>query len=822
MDIIINSLYSNKDIFLRELISNSADALDKIRFLSVSDKDALKDESNLEIRISVDRDNNILTIKDTGIGMSKEDLISHLGTIARSGTAAFLEQAQRGGDLNLIGQFGVGFYSVYLVADYVEVITKSNNDTTQWIWESQASGTFAISEDKEVESRRLGRGTQINIHLKESCQEYLQESKLQGLVERYSEFINFPIHLLTEKNVTTEIPVEEEEDDDVEEKKDEKDSQKDSEEKKEGDEIEVSEDDEGNEEKKPKTKSVTELVKEWKILNDNQALWLRPPGEVSDEDYTKFYQALTKAEKEEPLAHSHFRAEGDIDFKAVLYVPPNAPFEMSSNYYTSKPRVKLYVRRVFISDSFEDLLPKWLSFMVGLVDSDSMPLNVSREMLQLNEGLKVIKKKLIRKALDMLKKLSDVNMGWVEKEAELEAAGKVNKKKKDDDDDDDEALKDELTKEEEELKKQGAKYKTAWGSFSKPIKMGIIEDHTNRRRLLPLLRFYTNKSFDTLTNLDAYISRMKEGQKKIYYLVGTDKEELAGSPFVDHLAEQGFEIIFFTDPLDEYVMTNVYEYEEKSFVNVSKDDSTDETKDDDDKKREKLVRIQYKNVTKWWKDSLGKGAGITVVKVSTRLTSTPCVVVSSKYGWSATMEKIAMAQALGSSDPSRASMQRGARTLEINPRHPVVRQLKDKMDQNPEDPDAVEMVKVLTSACLLDSGYMLTEAPEFKNSILHLLKGQLGIDDLKPLSLKDLDGSLKDVEEAEKARKAAEKAASSSADGNGANMRDEDDLMDIDPDSEVHDMIRKMKDDLAKEEAEKAREEKGEAKKKEAEKKDEL
>lgn len=821
MDIIINSLYSNKDIFLRELISNSADALDKIRFLSVSDKDALKDESNLEIRISIDRDNNILTIKDTGIGMSKEDLISHLGTIARSGTAAFLEQAQRGGDLNLIGQFGVGFYSVYLVADYVEVITKSNNDTTQWIWESQASGTFAISEDKEVDSRRLGRGTQINIHLKESCLEYLQETKLQELVERYSEFINFPIHLLTEKNVTTEVPVEEGEEEDG--------GEKDSDEKQEGDEIEVSEDDEDKEEKKPKTKSVTELVKEWKILNDNQALWLRPPGDVSDEDYTKFYQALTKAEKEEPLAHSHFRAEGDVDFKAVLYVPPNAPFEMSSNYYTSKPRVKLYVRRVFISDSFEDLLPKWLSFMVGLVDSDSMPLNVSREMLQLNEGLKVIKKKLIRKALDMLKRLSDVNMEWVEKEAELEAAGKVNKKKGDkkkdsDDDDDKEALKDDLTKEEEELKKQGAKYRTAWGSFSKPIKMGIIEDHTNRRRLLPLLRFYTNKSFGTLTNLDAYISRMKEGQKKIYYLVGTDKDELVGSPFVDHLAEQGFEIIFFTDPLDEYVMTNVYEYEEKSFVNVSKDDSTDETKDDDVKKREKLVRIQYKNVTKWWKDSLGKGAGITTVKVSTRLTSTPCVVVSSKFGWSATMEKIAMAQALGSSDPSRAAMQRGARTLEINPRHPVVRQLKDKMDQNPDDPDVVEMVKVLTSACLLDSGYMLTEAPEFKSSILHLLKGQLAIDDLKPLSLEDLDDSLKDVEEAEKARKEAEKAASSSSDGKGSgtNMRDEDDLMDIDPDSEVHDMIRKMKDDLAKEEAEKAREEKEEAKKKEAEKKDEL
>lgn len=541
MDIIVHSLYSNKDIFLRELVSNGADALDKVRFLSITDKAILGDATAaalpLGIQISANKTRRLLTIRDTGIGMTKEDLVNNLGTIARSGTAAFIEQAQKGGDINLIGQFGVGFYSVYLVSDYVEVITKHANDK-QWVWESSASGNFAVSEDTEGEP--LGRGTQINIYVKEGAEEYLEEDKLRELVQRYSEFINFPISLLVEKTTEKEVPIEESEE--AAEKP--ADEAAGTEDKKE--DVAVEEEPEGEEkDAAPKTKKVTETTLEWEVLNDAKALWLRPPGDVQTEEYEGFYKALVKNEYDKPLAHTHFRAEGDVDFKAVLYVPTSPPPDMYDNYYVKKPRVKLYVRRVLVSDSFEELLPKWLSFLVGLVDSDTMPINVSREMLQMSEGIKVIRKKLVRKALEMIKRLSDDEAKAQEFDAE-ESKGKgwlgLGGKKPTDE-------------EAEAAKTAIKKYADFWRSFGKAVKMGVVEDAANRRRLLPLLRFQTSASEGNLTSLDAYVSRMKENQTSIYYLVGTGGiEELKRSPFVEALVSKGYEVIYFTDPLDEYMM----------------------------------------------------------------------------------------------------------------------------------------------------------------------------------------------------------------------------------------------------------------------------
>ncbi|KAK6277939.1 hypothetical protein POUND7_018262 [Theobroma cacao] len=400
MDIIINSLYSNKDIFLRELISNASDALDKIRFLSLTDKEVLGegDTAKLEIQIKLDKEKKILTLRDRGIGMTKEDLIKHLGTIAKSGTSAFVEKMQSSGDLNLIGQFGVGFYSVYLVADYVEVISKHNDDK-QYVWESKADGAFAISEDTWNEP--LGRGTEIRLHLRDEAQEYLEEGKLKELVKKYSEFINFPIYIWASREVDVEVPAEEDESSDEEETSDS------TSEEGEDEDAEKSED-EGTE-KKPKTKKVKETSNEWELLNDVKAIWLRSPKEVTEEEYTKFYQSLAKDfGDEKPLAWSHFTAEGDVEFKAVLFVPPKAPHDLYESYYnTNKANLKLYVRRVFISDEFDELLPKYLNFLKGLVDSDTLPLNVSREMLQAHSSLKTIKKKLIRKALDMIRKIAE-------------------------------------------------------------------------------------------------------------------------------------------------------------------------------------------------------------------------------------------------------------------------------------------------------------------------------------------------------------------------------------------------------------------------------
>ncbi|KAJ1387637.1 Ribosomal protein S5 domain 2-type fold, partial [Sesbania bispinosa] len=594
MDIIINSLYSNKDIFLRELISNASDALDKIRFLSLTDKEILGegDTAKLEIQIKLDKEKKILSIRDRGVGMTKEDLVKNLGTIAKSGTSAFVEKMQTSGDLNLIGQFGVGFYSVYLVADYVEVISKHNDDK-QYVWESKADGAFAISEDTWNEP--LGRGTEIRLHLRDEAGEYLEESKLKELVKRYSEFINFPIYLWASKEVDVEVPADEDESSD----------------------------------------------------EGESSIWLRNPKEVTDEEYNKFYHTLAKDfSDEKPLAWSHFTAEGDVEFKAVLFVPPKAPQDLYEGYYNSnKSNLKLYVRRVFISDEFDELLPKYLSFLQGLVDSDTLPLNVSREMLQQHSSLKTIKKKLIRKALDMIRRIAD----------------------EDPDESTDKDKKEEVSSDNDEKRGQYAKF---WNEFGKSIKLGIIEDATNRNRLAKLLRFESTKSEGKLTSLDQYISRMKSGQKDIFYITGTSKEQLEKSPFLERLKKKNYEVIFFTDPVDEYLMQYLMDYEDKKFQNVSKEG----LKLGKDAKAKEL-KESFKDLTKWWKNALSSD-NIDDVKISNRLDNTPCVVVTSKYGWSANMERIMQSQTL--SDAKKQAYMRGKRVLEINPRHPIIKELQER------------------------------------------------------------------------------------------------------------------------------------------------
>ncbi|KAH0902140.1 hypothetical protein HID58_041643 [Brassica napus] len=588
MDIIINSLYSNKDIFLRELISNASDALDKIRFLALTDKDVLGegDNAKLEIQIKLDKAKKILSIRDRGIGMTKEDLIKNLGTIAKSGTSAFVEKMQSSGDLNLIGQFGVGFYSAYLVADYIEVISKHNDDI-QHVWESKADGKFAVSEDTWNEP--LGRGTEIRLHLRDEAGEYLEESKLKDLVKRYSEFINFPINLWASKEVETEVPAEEDES-----TEEETETTSTEEEKEEDAEDEDSE-------KKQKTKKVKETVYEWELLNDVKAIWLRSPKEVTEEEYTKFYHSLSKDfSDEKPMAWSHFNAEGDVEFKAVLYVPPKAAHDQYESYYnTNKANLKLYVRRVFISDEFDELLPKYLSFLKGLVDSDTLPLNVSREMLQQHSSLKTIKKKLIRKALDMIRKLAE-----------------------------------------------------------------------------------------------------------------EDPDEV-------HDDDKKAPVIFFTDPVDEYLMQYLMDYEDKKFQNVSKEG----LKVGKDSKVKELKEA-FKELTKWWKESLAS-ENVDDVKISNRLADTPCVVVTSKFGWSANMERIMQSQTL--SDANKQAYMRGKRVLEINPRHPIIKELKERVASDPEDESVKETAQLMYQTALIESGFILNDPKDFAGRIYNSVKSSLKI-----------------------------------------------------------------------------------------------
>ena len=704
MDIIINSLYSNKDIFLRELISNGSDSLDKIRFLSLTDESVLGsgEEANLDIRIKVDKENGVLSIRDRGVGMTKAELKENLGTIAKSGTSAFLEQMQKGGDMNLIGQFGVGFYSVYLVADFVEVRSKHNSEDKQWIWESKADGAFAISED---EGEPLGRGVEVNIYLKEEAQEYLEEDKLKELVEKYSEFINFPIYLWNSEEVEEDVPLSDEElaeqaakaesgeedEEDLEETDEDDESEENDE-----DDDEVEDEDE---EELPQTKTVKKTVWDWKTVNDNKAIWLRSSTEVEDDEYTKFYKALSKDDKE-PLSYTHFKAEGDVEFKSILFIPEKPPSDLFDNYYNKAAALKLYVRRVFISDEFDELLPKYLSFIKGIVDSDTLPLNVSRETLQQHTSLKTIKKKLVRKALDMIRKLAEEGQ--------------------DDDDDDEAAVAADDSADEEETK-----YDKFWKNYGKAIKLGIIEDASNRTRLAKLMRFYTSKSPTKLVSLEQYVERMKPGQKSIYYLAGESREALEKSPFLEKLLHKDLEVIYFTDPIDEYTMQNLTEFDDFKFSNASKEDLKFGDDTDAAKARLKKVKEEFKDFIKWWKEIL-PSEDVEAVKISNRLVTTPCSVVTSKYGWSANMERIMKAQAL--SDDGRMAYMRGRKTLEINPGHPIIKTLKEKSEDDADDEDTKRTALIMYETALLESGFMFEEPKGFAGRLFDMVRRDLGVE----------------------------------------------------------------------------------------------
>ena len=704
MDIIINSLYSNKDIFLRELISNGSDSLDKIRFLSLTDESVLGsgEEANLDIRIKVDKENGVLSIRDRGVGMTKAELKENLGTIAKSGTSAFLEQMQKGGDMNLIGQFGVGFYSVYLVADFVEVRSKHNSEDKQWIWESKADGAFAISED---EGEPLGRGVEINIYLKEEAQEYLEEDKLKELVEKYSEFINFPIYLWNSEEVEEDVPLSDEElaeqaakaesgeedEEDLEETDEDDESEENDE-----DDDEVEDEDE---EELPQTKTVKKTVWDWKTVNDNKAIWLRSSTEVEDDEYTKFYKALSKDDKE-PLSYTHFKAEGDVEFKSILFIPEKPPSDLFDNYYNKAAALKLYVRRVFISDEFDELLPKYLSFIKGIVDSDTLPLNVSRETLQQHTSLKTIKKKLVRKALDMIRKLAEEGQ--------------------DDDEDEEAAVAADDSADEEETK-----YDKFWKNYGKAIKLGIIEDASNRTRLAKLMRFYTSKSPTKLVSLEQYVERMKPGQKSIYYLAGESREALEKSPFLEKLLHKDLEVIYFTDPIDEYTMQNLTEFDDFKFSNASKEDLKFGDDTEAAKARLKKVKDEFKDFIKWWKEIL-PSEDVEAVKISNRLVTTPCSVVTSKYGWSANMERIMKAQAL--SDDGRMAYMRGRKTLEINPGHPIIKTLKDKSEDDADDEDTKRTALIMYETALLESGFMFEEPKGFAGRLFDMVRRDLGVE----------------------------------------------------------------------------------------------
>lgn len=610
LHLMIHSLYSNKEIFLRELISNASDAADKLRFESLAKPELLENDTELKIRLSFDKAANTLTLEDNGIGMSREDVILHLGTIARSGTSDFLKNltGDQKKDSNLIGQFGVGFYSAFIVADQVDVYSRrAGLSASEGVhWSSKGEGEFEVATIEKAE-----RGTRIVLHLKADEADFADGWRLRNVVKKYSDHISLPIELPKELY---------------------------------GEEAE----------------KATEV--EWETVNRASALWTRPRTEVSDEDYKEFYKHISH-DFDAPLSWSHNKVEGKLEYTSLLYVPARAPFDL---YQREAPKgLKLYVQRVFIMDQAEQFLPLYLRFIKGIVDSNDLSLNVSREILQKDPVIDSMKSALTKRVLDMLEKLA---------------------------------------------KNEPEQYATFWKTFGQVLKEGPAEDFANREKIASLLRFASthDSSGEQSVSLADYLSRLKEGQDKIYFLTGESYAQVKNSPHLEVFRKKGIEVLLLTDRIDEWAMSHLTEFDGKQFADVTRGDLDLGTLDtEEEKKAQEEVAKSKESLLERLKEVLKDQ--VSEVRVSHRLTDSPAILAIGEQDLGLQMRQIleASGQKLPDSKP----------IFEINPQHPLI----EKLDQEPDEDRFADLAQVLFGQATLAAGDSLKDPSTYVQRLNKLL-----------------------------------------------------------------------------------------------------
>jgi molecular chaperone HtpG len=619
LDLMIHSLYSQKEIFLRELISNASDAIDKVKFLSLTQHDLVPNQTEFKIRLESDSQAKTLKVIDNGIGMNREEVVKNLGTIAHSGTKAFLSQMKDAkNNPELIGQFGVGFYSAFMVADKVTVHTQKAGENSGVLWESEGNGNYSIDEVP----RAGGFGTTITLHLKDTIQDedhmdFTDQWNLKSLVKKYSDFIAYPVVMKTEKK----IPVAD----------------------------------------KPE-----EFTSEWndEVLNSQKALWLKNSSEIKEEEYKEFYRHITH-DWNDPAKTIHYKAEGTMEYSALMYIPSQRPWNYF--YRDSEYGLKLYIRRVFIMDDSKDLLPPYLRFVKGLVDSNDLSLNVSREMLQQDRQVTAIRKSLTAKILNTFKEM--------------------------------------LTKDREG-------YENFWSQFGATLKEGVSVEPQNKEKIAECSLFHSSIS-DKMTTLEEYVARMKPEQKHIYFITGDSLAQVKNSPYLEKLNEKEFEVLFMIDPVDEWVTDAIKEFKGKQLQSVVRENLDLDTEEQKNAKAEefKNFETQYKDLMTTIKTSLSEK--IRDVKLSDRLTQTPACLVSGSNDPSAHMEKILSQISKDSAGP------KAKRILEINPRHPLFAKMS-KADSDAQS----QWAEILYSQALLNEGSQLEDPVKFSKQITDLMLAQ--------------------------------------------------------------------------------------------------